>query len=126
MITALLDRFSIGLSALCLLHCLAIPLVITISPVMATFAFADESFHIALIAIVIPTSVIALSLGCKKHKGWRILALGSGGLATLTIAAFAEGLGFGETGETLLTVLGALTVAAAHLSNYRACRAHDC
>jgi len=126
MITALLDRFSIGLSALCLLHCLAIPLVITISPVMATFAFADESFHIALIALVIPTSAIALSLGCKKHKGWRILALGLGGLATLTIAAFAEGLGFGETGETLLTVLGALIVATAHLSNYRACRAHDC
>ena len=63
MITALLDRFSIGLSALCLLHCLATPLVITISPVVATFAFADESFHIALIALVIPTSVIALSLG---------------------------------------------------------------
>ena len=59
MLVGLLDRFSIGLSALCLLHCLAIPLLISMTPVVATFAFADESFHIALIALVVPTSAQA-------------------------------------------------------------------
>jgi hypothetical protein len=126
MLTGLLDRFSIGLSALCLLHCLAIPLLVSITPVIATFAFADESFHLALIALVVPTSALALGLGCRKHRGLRVLALGLAGLLLLSTAAFSEALGLGEVGETALTVLGALVVASAHLINYRACRAIDC
>ena len=126
MVTGLLDRFSIGLSALCLLHCLAIPLLISVAPVVATLAFADESFHLALIALVVPTSALALGLGCRKHRGLRVIALGLAGLVLLGSAAFAETFGLGEVGETALTVLGALTVASAHLINYRACRAIDC
>lgn len=126
MLTALLDRFSIGLSALCLLHCLAIPLLISITPVVATFAFADESFHIALIALVVPSSALALGLGCRKHRDLGIVGIGLIGLVILCMAAFSEALGLGEVGETVLTVLGALVVASAHLINYRACRACDC
>ena len=126
MITGLLDRFSIGLSALCLLHCLTIPLLISMAPVVATFAFADESFHIALVALVVPTSAVALGLGCRKHQGWGVVTIGLIGLALLGTAAFSEGLRLGEIGETVLTVIGALVVASAHVLNYRACRAFDC
>ena len=126
MITGLLDRFSIGLSALCLLHCLTIPLFIGMAPVVATFAFADESFHIALIALVVPTSALALGLGCRKHRSWGVVAIGLMGLGLLATAAFSEAMGLGEIGETVLTVIGALIVASAHVLNYRACRALDC
>ena len=126
MLVGLLDRFSIGLSALCLLHCLAIPLLISMTPVVATFAFADESFHIALIALVVPTSALSLGLGCRKHRGWGVVVIGLMGLGLLGTAAFAEAMGLGEIGETVLTVLGALVVASAHVLNYRACRACDC
>lgn len=126
MLVGLLDRFSIGLSALCLLHCLAIPLLISMTPVVATFAFADESFHVALIALVVPTSALALGLGCRKHRGWGVVVIGLMGLGLLGTAAFAEAMGLGEIGETVLTVLGALVVASAHVLNYRACRACDC
>jgi hypothetical protein len=125
-LVGLLDRFSIGLSALCLLHCLDIPLLISMTPVVATFAFADESFHIALVALVVPTSAVALGLGCRKHQGWDVVTIGLIGLALLGTAAFSEGLGLGEIGETVLTVIGALVVASAHVLNYRACRACDC
>ena len=126
MITALLDRFSIGLSALCIVHCVAIPLLISVAPLLASFAFADESFHIALIALVVPTSAVALSLGCRKHRSWRIPTLGLLGVTILLSAAVGGGILFGEVGETSLTVLGALVIALAHLLNYRACRACDC
>lgn len=123
---ALLDRCSIGLSVLCLLHCLALPILISTIPVFATFAFADENFHIALVILVLPTSAIALSLGCRLHGNWRIIALGFAGVTSLVVAIFAAPLSLGEAGETLMTVLGAIFVACAHALNYRTCRARHC
>jgi NAD/NADP transhydrogenase beta subunit len=124
--TALLDRCSIGLSFLCLAHCLAIPLLVSAAPVLATFAFADESFHLALVVLVVPTSLIALCLGCRLHRSLRIPLLGLTGVSVLAAAAFASTFGLDEIAETVLTVTGALVVASAHLLNYRACRACEC
>ena len=123
---AVLDRFSIGFSTLCLLHCLAGTVLVSVVPVFATFALADERFHLALVALVVPTSVIALCLGCRLHKSRRILICGFAGVFVLVVAAILGGHHLGEIGETVLTVLGAAVVALAHWFNFRACRACDC
>ena len=123
---AVLDRFSIGFSTLCLLHCLAVPVLVSVVPVFATFALADERFHLALVALVVPTSVFALCLGCRLHKSRRILICGFAGVFVLVVAAILGGQHLGEIGETVLTVLGASVVALAHWFNFRACRACDC
>ena len=123
---AVLDRFSIGFSTLCLLHCLAVPVLVSVVPVFATFALADERFHLALVALVVPMSVIALCLGCRLHKSRRILICGFAGVFVLVVAAILGGQHLGEIGETVLTVLGASVVALAHWFNFRACRACDC
>ena len=123
---AVLDRCSIGFSTLCLLHCLAVPVLVSVVPVFATFALADERFHLALVALVVPTSVIALCLGCRLHKSRRILICGFAGVFVLVVAAILGGQYLGEIGETVLTVLGASVVALAHWFNFRACRACDC
>ena len=123
---AVLDRFSIGFSTLCLLHCLAVPVLVSVVPVFATFALADERFHLALVALVVPTSVIALCLGCRLHKSRRILICGFAGVFVLVVAAILGGQHLGEIGETVLTVLGASVVALAQWFNFRACRACDC
>ena len=62
----------------------------------------------------------------ETPAGWGVVVIGLIGLTLLGTAAFSEGLGLGEIGETVLTVLGALVVASAHVLNYRACRACDC
>ena len=123
---AVLDRFSIGFSTLCLLHCLAVPVLVSVVPVFTTFALADERFHLALVALVVPTSVIALCLGCRLHKSRRILICGFAGVFVLVVTAILGGQHLGEIGETVLTVLGASVVALAHWFNFRACRACDC
>ena len=123
---AVLDRLSIGFSTLCLLHCLAVPVLVSVVPVFATFALADERFHLALVALVVPTSVIALCLGCRLHESRRILICGFAGVFVLVVAAILGGQHLGEIGETVLTVLGASVVALAHWFNFRACRACDC
>ena len=76
--------------------------------------------------VVLPTSAIALSLGCRLHGNWRIIALGFAGVTSLVVAIFADLLSLGEAGETLMTVLGAVLIACAHVLNYRTCRACHC
>lgn len=122
----LLDRFAIGISTLCIVHCLLTPVVLILVPALAATVVADEAFHKLLLIFVLPTSSAALLLGCRRHKEWRVLALGILGLAQLVAIAYVGHEELGETGETLATVAGSLLLALSHLKNYRACRADRC
>lgn len=119
---ALADKFSISLSMICAIHCLTVPLLLVLLPSLAAMQLDHESFHFWMVVAVIPTSLYALTLGCKQHQRKRVLALGGIGLILLLFAVALGADRIGETGEKLLTLLGALCVATGHLMNYRLCR----
>ncbi|SET25046.1 MerC domain-containing protein [Thalassotalea agarivorans] len=120
-----LDKWAISFSMLCVLHCLAVPLLLILVPSMSVLPLENEAFHIGMVIAVIPTSLFALTLGCKKHKRKDLLAYGLVGLSLLVIAlAFGESH-LGELGEKTLTVIGALIIAAAHLRNFSLCQKAD-
>jgi len=126
MLVSVLDRSAIGLSVLCLLHCLALPLVLVAGSSFTALWAADEWFHQLLVVLVLPTSIVALLLGCKKHKRWAVLAWGFCGVGVLTLAAlFAHDL-VGEAGEKILTVIGSMLVVVGHAYNFRLCRSEVC
>ncbi|WP_448554887.1 MerC domain-containing protein [Thalassotalea montiporae] len=119
------DKLAISLSMLCVLHCLALPLLLVIVPSLAVLPMAQESFHFWMVMAVLPTSIYALTLGCKKHRNYTVVSYGLAGLATLLAAAlFGEHL-LGEFGEKLLTTVGATIIAVAHVKNFSLCRSHD-
>ncbi|MBU2976874.1 MerC domain-containing protein [Alteromonas sp. C1M14] len=118
---ALTDKLSIGLSVACTIHCLALPLLMTIVPAMAALGLDDERFHFWMIIAVIPCSVLALAHGCRQHKKYPLIAVVATGLTLLVLALFA-GERFGEVAEKMLTVTGALFVATGHGLNYWYCR----
>ncbi|REL36286.1 MerC domain-containing protein [Thalassotalea euphylliae] len=119
------DKLAISLSMLCVLHCLALPLLLVIVPSLAVLPMAQESFHFWMVMAVLPTSIYALTLGCKKHRNYTVVSYGLAGLATLLAAAlFGEHL-LGEMGEKLLTTVGATIIAVAHVKNFSLCRSHD-
>ncbi|MFT5014796.1 MAG: hypothetical protein ACI9HA_003466 [Dinoroseobacter sp.] len=121
------DKAAIGISALCLVHCLLIPIALALLPSMALLAtFGDETFHLLLVALIMPTSIIALTLGCKRHRSWQVLTLGTAGLAILILTALFAHDFLGEDLEKMSTVLGALLVAASHIQNFRLCRQKEC
>ena len=126
MLVSALDRTAIGLSVLCVLHCLALPLALIAGSSFTALWFADELFHQLLVFLVLPTSIVALMLGCKKHKTWSVLAWGFSGVCVLAIAAlFAHDL-VGESGEKILTVIGSILVVVGHVLNFRLCRSDVC
>ena len=116
------DKFAIGLSLICAIHCLALPLLLIILPSMIALQLDNEIFHTLIIITVLPVSIFALTLGYKKHKRNWLLIVGFTGLLLLVIAVILGEEITGEFGEKLLTVLGASLVAAGHLWNFRLCQ----
>ena len=122
---SLSDKSAIGLSLLCTLHCLAMPLAVVLLPSIAGLPLADEMFHYWMLIAVLPISAYALTMGCKKHQRYRLLLIGGVGLSILVFAAYAGHDVLGETGEKALTVVGTVILALGHLWNYRLCHHQD-
>ncbi|MET1023759.1 MAG: MerC family mercury resistance protein [Pseudoxanthomonas sp.] len=113
---AVCDASAIGLSALCLAHCLLLPVLAALLPVFGAWAQA-EWVHLLFACIALPLAGTAL---WRAHL-LRPLPLPLVGLAGLGLA----GLVFGAFGwpthawETPVTVTGSLLLAAAHVWNWR-------
>ena len=96
-----------------------LPVALTLLPVIATLPLGDESFHKALLLLVIPASAVGLSLGCKKASALVGNVWGISGLVVMSLAAmFGHDL-LGEAFEKGATLFGALLVAGSHLANFR-------
>ncbi len=124
-IQTLADKTAISLSFLCAIHCLAMPLLVTLLPALVALPMSDEAFHKWMLFGVIPISAAALLMGCKKHKRYRVLITGFIGLSILAAAALLGHDLLGETGEKTLTVIGAAVLAIGHFWNYRTCQNHE-
>ena len=116
------DKVAIGLSLVCVIHCLALPLALVLAPSLVGLGLQDETFHLWIVLVVLPVSIYALTLGCRKHKNMGVLLVGLSGLLLLFLTAlFGHDLA-GETGERLLTLAGAGIIAASHARNFQLCR----
>jgi hypothetical protein len=119
---AIADKTAISLSLLCAIHCLAMPFLLVLVPAMTAINLADESFHLWMLIAVIPTSLMALTLGCKKHKRYRLFILATSGLSLMILAAWLGHDLLGESGEIALTAIGASIIAVGHYLNHRLCQ----
>lgn len=120
------DKIAVSASVLCAVHCLSLPLLLGFLPALGTTVFGQESFHILLLWLVIPLSLVALTLGCRAHKDILVVALGGVGLAVLIATALIGHDFLGEIGERVMTLVGAGAIAASHLRNYTLCRRVQC
>ncbi|UTW45618.1 MerC domain-containing protein [bacterium SCSIO 12696] len=125
-IQTITDKTAISLSFICTFHCLALPVLAVSLPAITALNLDNEIFHLWMVLAVIPISLIALTIGCKKHKNLTVALLGISGLCLLIAAVFLGHAVLGEVGEKLLTVVGACLIAAGHLLNHRLCRKTKC
>ena len=116
-----LDKVAIGFSAICALHCILLPVALIFLPALSTTFLGYEDFHKALLYFVVPSSTIALFLGCKMHGKNHVYVYGAVGIGALLIASFFGHDLFGESGEKLLTLLGAGIISLGHIKNQKLC-----
>lgn len=121
-----LDALAIVFSGLCLLHCLALPVLVAVLPLAASGVVADERFHQWLLLGAVPTSVVALGWGWRRHRDRRVALMGAAGMIFMVLAAIGIAFGWVDANaERVLTIVGAVLLALAHVRNYRL-RDHIC
>lgn len=110
----------IAASTLCLLHCLAMPVLLLALPALGWAA--GEHIHELLIGVALLAALLSLGPGYLAHRRAPVLLLGGAGLAGLAAAVFVVGPRYGDAAETALSVAGAVLLCVAHLRNGACCR----
>ena len=120
------DKVSIGISALCLLHCLLFPSFMVLLSSFISVSLNSELIHYMLLFLVVPVSSFALIVGLNNHKNSFIFFIGLSGLAILVSALFIELPIKTISGEILLTIIGSLLITFSHYKNYKLCDHLEC
>jgi hypothetical protein len=111
-----LDASAIGLSGLCLVHCLAFPVVVALLPTLGALT-RGEGVHWVFLALAVPVSIVAVALAFRRGRTplW-LVGAALAGLGLLFLGVLQV---FGSASETPLTTAGALMLATAHIVNWR-------
>src|SRR4029079_6750340 len=99
------------------------------TPVLLIFLasfLTGESFHAAILWFILPTSLVAVTLGCWRHKDRYVLGLCAIGLTVIVVAARVGDPLFGEPAEMILTSVGSSLLIAGHFRNFTLCRGAAC
>ncbi len=111
-----LDGLAVCASAVCMIHCLALPLLLAALPMLTAWLDPGESFHRIILAFAIPTSALALIGGWRVHHALGPVLSGVIGLALMTTGIVFAGR---PSVETALSVTGSLMLAFAHVANWK-------
>lgn len=106
-----LDLYAAGLSGLCLLHCLALPLLVTVMPLVAQTA-ESELVHRLLVLATVPVSLRVIWTTSAVQSNRLFVAVVLGGLGLLLLAAFIEAV---SAYEEPVTLVGGVLLCSAHL-----------
>ena len=113
------DLLGIGASTLCVLHCLATPLLVVALPVLEVY---ERHTHAAFALAILAIGLLAFWPGYLSHRRLWIVASGWFGLGLMSLCVSApEGL-LTEPMEAAATVAGGATLVFAHLRNVFFCR----
>ncbi len=112
----LIEGTAVSASLLCLVHCLALPLLLLLLPGIVGLFAQSAAFHYGALALIAPTALAAFSLGYRRHRAVLPVLLGLTGIVCLVIALLP---GTGERIELWCTVAGSLILVAGHGMNWR-------
>lgn len=107
------DLIAAMLSGLCVVHCLALPVLLAVgSSGLLLGLFSSEWFHYLMLLPISSLLVWSLPGGWCVHRSKTPFILGLTGFLLLVLSLFA-----GHDAELPLSVAGGLLLATAHLRN---------
>jgi uncharacterized membrane protein YfcA len=116
------DRVGIWASAMCFVHCLVAPVVLSLSAVYAHFLPSEEHTHRALAVCVTIFGAVALVVGYRRHNKKSIIALMMLGLTFISTGAFYGDRLPSHWYEVAITMAGSCCMIVAHRLNHTFCR----
>lgn len=116
------DFVGIGLSLLCLVHCMALPVLIAFAPAILRALPGDDVTHRCLAVAIGLVGLLAFRSGYRVHHRRWVLAVFVTGLVLVSTAAVLGEAVLAAYGEAAITVCGGLLLVTAHLVNHSFCR----
>ncbi len=110
-----LDRVGVLLSGLCVVHCLAGLVLVSVLGLGGELLLSPAIHRVGL-ALAVGIGALTLGLGALRHGQRMPLLIGSAGIALMACALI---VGHGVA-EAAFTVAGVALVATAHIRNLRA------
>ncbi|MDM7956630.1 MerC domain-containing protein [Blastomonas sp.] len=110
------EGVAISASILCLIHCLALPVLLAGSPWLSRTMDLPFDAHLWIVLLAGPVSAWLLSRAARQHR-IGIFAAGIAGLGCLVLALI---LPVSEPMEAVISTLGSLMLASAHVANWMA------
>ena len=111
------DALGIAASSLCLVHCLAMPVLIGVLPLLGLQFLEGHSAHVMLATFVLSFALLAVVPGYLRHRRKDILGMMIVGLSLVLYATFAVQSTMGESWEVPLITLGNLILVSTHFRN---------
>ncbi|MFN1836099.1 MerC domain-containing protein [Balneola sp. MJW-20] len=109
------DRVGIGLSGICAIHCLLIPISVSLIPLWPALEELHGYTHLVFFLAISPAVYFSLK---RKHAEKRITVYLITGLSVIFLAwFFNESLG--DYGEAGITLVGSMLLIRGHWINYR-------
>ncbi len=113
---SIFDRLAIWISAICIVHCLTVPIIIAFLPIASFGLGSEEHFHEIIFWLVFPITTIGLVLGIREHSRFYPMCLGIVGLAILSYIYYQHGdIAFAI--DFFGSVIASLLLAYAHWTN---------
>ncbi|MCP9766576.1 MerC domain-containing protein [Lacihabitans sp. LS3-19] len=109
----LLHKTGMTLSLICLIHCLSMPFIITLLPIVAK-GFLNHTFEIILVVSSLILAVILLTKDYKIHHKSLPLKLLIGAAISQYIGLFIVN----ENLESAFVVMGSFLMAFAYINNW--------
>ena len=116
------DSVGMALSLLCLIHCMAFPVLAAFAPAILANLPGDDSTHRTLLIGICFVGVLAFRSGYRVHRRVSILALFLTGMGLISLAAIMGQKLLSPLGETAITVCGSCLLVTAHWLNRSFCR----
>ena len=114
-----LDKVGATTSSLCAIHCLLMPLVITMLPLLGLSFLASEPVELGLLGSSAVIGTLSLCMGYKIHGSKIALSVLATGIAILAMSHISH---HADTGLGWLPFLGGILVASAHFVNHKLCK----
>jgi hypothetical protein len=113
-----LDKIGIAATSLCAIHCLLLPLMLPLFPLIGVSFLGQDSFETGFLAMTMVLGFLAIYSGYKRYHNrlypFALLFLGG-------FIYWQKDL-FGDAIEPFTVMFGASLVVAAHLINIKLCR----
>ena len=119
-----IDRVGMVTSALCFIHCVAAPVVLSLSAVSSHFIPSEEHTHRLRAVFVTIVGTVAIGLGYRRHRRQRVLGAAALGLALICSGAYFGDLLPSHGSEVAVTLAGSCCMIFAHRVNHTFCK--DC